>query len=302
LTLDDEAFRQSVESVEVGIIPQGGTALIEAIQTAVTAFKKEGDDVKVLVVFTDGEDHEQGTIEAAQSAAKAGLRIFTIGVGTAEGELLRQKDENGNLSYVKDEKGNVVKSRLNETVLREIAQAANGFYLPLRGAGVIEALYKQGLAPLPKTELSAKRLQRFHERYQWPLGLAVLLLILELFLPERKRVSRSETIVTAPNAELRKAVRRARDTGFKGAVCPHVSWIKICNEGFRPSPEETAYYVKVREVFAEGLKRGMASVPIDGKMIDVPVDLRAKIYLEWADRAQARDEEKARAHEKGRQP
>ena len=98
-------------------------------------------------------------------------------------------------------------------------------------------------------------------------------------------------------AELRKAVRRARDTGFKGAVCPHLSWIKACNEGFRPSSEETAFYVRVREVFAEGLKRGMASVPLDGKMVDVPVDVRARLYLEWADRAQARDEEKARAHE-----
>jgi citrate lyase subunit beta/citryl-CoA lyase len=97
--------------------------------------------------------------------------------------------------------------------------------------------------------------------------------------------------------QLRKAVRRARDTGFKGAVCAHASWVKACNEGFRPSPEEIAYYRKVREVFAEGLKRGMASVPIDGKMIDVPVDLRAKLYLEWADRAQARDDEKAKAHE-----
>jgi citrate lyase subunit beta/citryl-CoA lyase len=97
-------------------------------------------------------------------------------------------------------------------------------------------------------------------------------------------------------AELAKAVRRARDTGFKGAVCPHVSWIRACNEGFRPSPEETAYYVKVREVFAEGLKRGMASVPIDGKMIDVPVDIRARLYLDWAARAKARDEAKARAH------
>jgi citrate lyase subunit beta/citryl-CoA lyase len=96
--------------------------------------------------------------------------------------------------------------------------------------------------------------------------------------------------------ELRKAVRRARDTGFKGAICPHASWIRACNEGFRPSPEETAHYVKVIEVFAEGLKRGMASVPMDGKMIDVPVDLRAKLYLEWARRAEARDAEKARAH------
>jgi citrate lyase subunit beta/citryl-CoA lyase len=108
----------------------------------------------------------------------------------------------------------------------------------------------------------------------------------------------SLTLATAGDEELRKAVRRARDTGFKGALCPHESWIKACNAGFGPSPEEIAYYVKVREVFAEGLKRGMASVPIDGKMIDVPVDLRAKLYLEWAARAKARDEEKARAHEK----
>ena len=95
---------------------------------------------------------------------------------------------------------------------------------------------------------------------------------------------------------LKQAVRRARDAGFKGALCPHVSWIKACNEGFRPSPEETAYYIKVRELFAEGLKRGMASVPIDGKMIDVPVDVRARLYLDWARRAEARDAEKRKAH------
>ena len=94
---------------------------------------------------------------------------------------------------------------------------------------------------------------------------------------------------------LRAAVRRARDTGFKGAICPDPSWVAACNEGFRPSADETAYYRKVIEVFAEGLKRGMASVPLDGKMIDVPVDLRAKVYLAWANRAQARDEQKAAA-------
>ena len=102
----------------------------------------------------------------------------------------------------------------------------------------------------------------------------------------------------ADEATVKKAVRLARDTGFKGAVCPHAGWINICNEGFRPTAEEAAYYVKVIEVFAEGIKRGMASVPIDGKMIDVPVDLRAKLYLKWANRARARDDAKAKAHEK----
>ena len=64
-------------------------------------------------------------------------------------------------------------------------------------------------------------------------------------------------------AVLKKAVRRARDTGFKGAVCAHPSWVKACNEGFRPSPDEVEYYKEVRQVFAEGLKRGLASVPLN---------------------------------------
>ena len=99
-----------------------------------------------------------------------------------------------------------------------------------------------------------------------------------------------------PGADtLRAAVRRARDTGFKGALCPHASWIEACNAGFRPSAEEAAYYERVIAVFAEGLARGMASVPLDGKMIDVPVDLRAKVYLAWAQRAAARDAQKAAA-------
>lgn len=102
--------------------------------------------------------------------------------------------------------------------------------------------------------------------------------------------------VDADEATMRKAVRRARDTGFKGALCPSSAWVQPCNEGFRPTAEEAAYYVKVIEVFAEGIKRGMASVPLDGKMIDVPVDVRAKLYLKWANRAQARDDAKTAAH------
>jgi citrate lyase subunit beta/citryl-CoA lyase len=97
-------------------------------------------------------------------------------------------------------------------------------------------------------------------------------------------------------ATLTKAIRKARDTGFKGAVCAHASWVKACNEGFRPSRDEVEYYKEVRQVFAEGLKRGLASVPLNGKMIDVPVDLRAEVYLEWAERVALRDQQKIQAH------
>src|SRR5438477_11566919 len=205
LTLDEEAFRQSVEALEVGIIPVGGTALTEAIETALTAFK-EGDNIKILVLFTDGEDHDSGALASAEKATRAGLKVFTIGLGTANGELLRATDEKGVVSYIKDEQGNVVKSRLNESLLQQIANATGGFYLPLRGANTMKTLYAERLAPLPKSEISERLVRRYHERYQWPLALALGALLTEMFLPERKRVARAELIVPGANAELRKAV------------------------------------------------------------------------------------------------
>ena len=88
LTIDDAAFRQSVESLDVNTIPQGGTALSEAIHTAMTAFK-EADNYKVLVLITDGEDHDSNALDTAEKAAQAGLKIFTVGVGTPDGQILR---------------------------------------------------------------------------------------------------------------------------------------------------------------------------------------------------------------------
>ncbi len=122
LTIDNTAFQQSVQALDVNSIPQGGTALAAAINTAQTAFK-EKDHHKVLVLLTDGEDNDEGALAAAQNAAKDGLKIFTIGIGTAAGELLRVTDANGNSDYVRDDQGNVVKSHLNEALLQQIAGA-----------------------------------------------------------------------------------------------------------------------------------------------------------------------------------
>jgi Ca-activated chloride channel family protein len=186
LTFDDTAFQQCVRALNVNTLPQGGTAIAAALQTAQTAFK-ENDRFKVLVLFTDGEDNDGGALAAAQTAGKAGLKIFTIGLGTAEGDLLRITDANGNSDYIRDADGNVVKSHLNETLLQQIAAATGGFYLPLRGANTVETLYEQGLAPLPKSEGEERLVRRYHEQFQWPLAAAVLLLLAEMFLPERKK-------------------------------------------------------------------------------------------------------------------
>jgi len=186
LTVDNAAFQQSVQALDVNSIPEGGTDLADAINTALTAFKESGHH-KALVLLTDGEDNESetGALEAAKNAAKSGLKIFTVGIGTAAGDLIRITDANGNSDYVRDDQGNVVKSHLNEPLLRQIATISGGFYLPLQGADTMDALYERGLAPLPKSESEEKTIRRYHEQFQWFLVPAILLLLAEMFLPER---------------------------------------------------------------------------------------------------------------------
>ena len=207
LTLDDAVFRQSVEALDVSIIPQGGTALAEAIDAAKGAFKEGNDNHKVLVLFTDGEDHDGNAVEAAKSAAKDGMRIFTVGVGTSNGELLRTVDVSGRSEFIKDSDGNAVKSRLNEALLREVAQETGGFYLPLSGANTINLLYERGLAPLPKSDLASQRIKRHHERYQWLLGIVIVLLLIEMLLPDRK--TSKATVTAAGNAAATTTARAA---------------------------------------------------------------------------------------------
>jgi Ca-activated chloride channel family protein len=218
LTIDDNAFKQSVETLDVNIIPQGGTAVAEAITTALGAFK-EGDNFKVLVLFTDGEDNDENALEAAQAAAREGMKIFTIGIGTPEGEILRIKDAKGRTDYLRDADGNAVKSRLNEALLQQIAGATEGgFYLPMRGAKTIDTLYEKGLAPLPKSEGQEKLVKRMHERYHWPLAAAIVLLLVEMLLPERRRRRKEVDGGTRPYPDPLPPEREKRSAAASVAV------------------------------------------------------------------------------------
>lgn len=222
LTVDDAAFRQSVELLDVNTIPQGGTAIAEAIETAQTAFKEQ-DNEKALVLFTDGEDHDSHALEAAEKAAQAGMRIFTIGIGTPEGELLRAKDAQGRTDFVRDEDGNVVKSHLNEKLLEEIAKKTGAFYLPLRGADTMDKLYAGGLSKLTKTESPARLVKQYHERFYWPLLLAILCLFAEMVFPERNREARQGRIVGKAGRAVLRPGAPDNATGPVKATSPTVT-------------------------------------------------------------------------------
>ena len=188
LTLDDGAFRQNVAALDTDTIPEQGTALSQAIDEAKAAFGQDSASQKAIVIITDGEDHEPGAITAAKECADAKIRIFTIGVGSTSGELLKSTDPYGNAVFFKDEEGNPVKSRLNEELLQQIAQTAGGFYLHLNNTDTMVELYRKAFANVAKTKFSTTLFREWIERFQWPLGLGILLLAIEILIPDHRRV------------------------------------------------------------------------------------------------------------------
>jgi Ca-activated chloride channel homolog len=188
LTLDYNAFRQSLEILEPGVIPVPGTDIASAITMAESAFNKE-NNFKILILITDGEDLETNGIVMAASAANRGVRVFTLGVGSKEGEIIPITDNQGQPNYVRDENGNVVRTRLDEDTLRKISAASKGFYSPLGPLGEgLETVYSLGLEEIPRQELNSRMNKQAIERYQWVLAAGILLLMLEWLIGTRRSV------------------------------------------------------------------------------------------------------------------
>ncbi len=188
LTLDYDAFGQALDALDVNTIPRGGTNIASALEEAQKTFQLGNSNHKILILLTDGEDLEANGIEAAKQVAKQDLRVFTVGVGSVAGELIPMPMEGGGIEFLRDASGQPVKSHLDENTLRQIAEATGGFYVPLgqQNEG-LKTVYEQGLAPIPKQELFSRMNKVYKERFQWPLGLALLCLIVEFLISDRRK-------------------------------------------------------------------------------------------------------------------
>ncbi len=189
LTIDYEAAVESINDLDTKTIPEGGTNISEAINLAVNTFGKSAAGNRALIIFTDGEELNGDAAKTAKSATDAGVRIFTVGVGTPQGSLIPINSDDGGTAFVKDSAGQVVKSKLDEKRLREVAQATGGFYLHLDdGPRTMSQLYSQGLANMKAADIDARLGRRPIERYEWPLGAAMLALTMSILIGERKKV------------------------------------------------------------------------------------------------------------------
>jgi Ca-activated chloride channel family protein len=188
LTIDYDAAVEAINDLDTTTIPEGGTNISDAIDLAGRTFGKSAIGNRAVIVFTDGEELSGDAAKTAKAAADAGVRIFTVGVGTPEGSLIPLNGEGGGTSFVKDSKGQVVKSKLDEKRLREIAESTGGFYLHLEdGPRTMKQLFTEGLATMQAGDIDARLSRRPIERYYWPLGAAIFFLVVSFCRVQARR-------------------------------------------------------------------------------------------------------------------
>jgi Ca-activated chloride channel family protein len=186
LTIDYSAARMFLDIIDSDIIPTPGTAIGEAILTAIKGFAKEERKHKVLILLTDGEDHDTDPLGAADEARKEGVRIYTIGIGSIEGEpipIFNKRSER--VGFKKDDEGNVVVSKLDETTLEKIALATGGRYYHATPSELELDKIIADIDKMEKKEIKGTLLLQYDDRYQWPLALAMMFIIWEVFVSER---------------------------------------------------------------------------------------------------------------------
>ncbi|MFA5168355.1 MAG: VWA domain-containing protein [Candidatus Omnitrophota bacterium] len=183
LTLDHAAFLLFLDAVQVGFLPDAGTSLAQAVHLAIRAFPQKELKYKALILFTDGEDHEGGIERAIEEAKQANVRIYCIGLGTAEGEPIPLKNEKGERSgFKKDRNGQMVLTRLNQPLLERLARETGGIYLPATpGEKEVDVIMKH-LRGWGEQQFAEKMIVEREDQYQVFLILALIFLIAEMLV------------------------------------------------------------------------------------------------------------------------
>jgi Ca-activated chloride channel family protein len=183
LTLDYGAARMFLEVLDENSVSKPGTNIGGAIRTALSAFPEEDGKHQAIVLVTDGEDHTGGAQKAAEEAARRGVRVYTIGVGSESGEPIPLPDG----GYKKDRSGQVVMSALDTEALERVALETDGeFHRATTGELELDRIY-DSLRRLEEKELASRAFTQWEERFQFPLGLALLLLLVDFCLPDGVR-------------------------------------------------------------------------------------------------------------------
>jgi len=187
LTSDYEATQLFLDAIDTKMIPNQGTDFSTALRTAMSVFNKENDKYKVMVLVTDGEDHEGAAIEMADTALKSGIVTHSVGVGTEKGSLIPIYNDSSDNRYKRDKKGILITSKLNENMLIELANAGGGIYSRFNNR---DSKYKEILSAIDNMEkrsIATHIYSEYEDRYQSFATISLLFLTAGLIMPTRKK-------------------------------------------------------------------------------------------------------------------
>ena len=186
ITTDYSAAKLFLESINTEMIPAQGTNIGAAIDLAMQSFGKDEGKNKAIIIITDGEDNEGEGLKAAQKAAEKSVQLFTIGMGSIEGAPIPVYVNGVREGFKKDKEGNTIVTRLDEQTLKEIAVAGNGLFIRATNsdAGLNNVL--AAIDKLEKKQFQSKMYSDYEDRFQWFILVALILLLIETFLSERK--------------------------------------------------------------------------------------------------------------------
>ncbi|HZE85934.1 MAG TPA: VWA domain-containing protein [Puia sp.] len=203
LTTDHGAAKMYIQDASPDIVPTQGTVIAEALKMANTSFNSKERKYKSIVLISDGEDHDPEALNIAKGLAGNGVMINTVGIGSAEGSPIVDPATN---ELKKDEKGETVISKLNEPELQQLADATNGRYIRLDNIDDVLITLTQQLDSIEKRSLNDSEFIDYKSYFQWFLGIALFLLMLEFFIPERKK-ERANRMTPTPLLSLQTAGR-----------------------------------------------------------------------------------------------
>jgi Ca-activated chloride channel family protein len=185
ITTDYGVAKMFLQSMNTNMVSSQGTSLDEAINLSGTFFDKSNKTSKLVILISDGEDHSEGAEDAAAEATKMGMKIITIGVGTPKGGPIPLKQNGVVQSFKRDQNNEVVITKLNAESLESIAKATKGMYINGNQTKAVLEKIKKALDTIQKTEFEATQMANYQSQFQWFIGLAILLLVIDLFLLER---------------------------------------------------------------------------------------------------------------------
>ena len=181
ITTDYVSAKMFLNSITTGSVPVQGTAIGEAINTAMRSFSVQSEKSRAVIVITDGENHEDDPVAAAKQAAEMGVRVYTIGVGSPEGKPIPMDGE-----LLKDKDGEIVVTRLDEKVLQDVAQAGNGLYVRAGNSEFGLNPIIENIDRMEDEKYSSIVFEEYDEQFMYFLGIALFFFALEMLIGDRR--------------------------------------------------------------------------------------------------------------------